>query len=39
MKDGKVDRFIDKLIPLGAVLRYSGEFVTARACMAFARCP
>ena len=31
MKDGKVDRFIDELIRLAAVLGYSGEFVKDRA--------
>jgi len=33
MKDGKVDRFIDELIRLAAVLGYSGEFVKDRARM------
>jgi len=33
MKDRKVDRFIDKLIRLAAVLGYSGEFVKDRARM------
>jgi len=33
MKDGKVDRFINKHIRLAAVLGYSGEFVKDRARM------
>jgi len=33
MKDGKVDRFINELIRLAAVLGYSGEFVNDRAHM------
>jgi len=33
MKDGKVDRCIDELIRLAAVLGYSGEFVKDRARM------
>jgi len=33
MKDGKVDRFINKLIRLAAVLGYSWEFMKDRACM------
>jgi len=31
MKDGKVDRFINELIRLAAVIRYSGKFVQDRA--------
>jgi len=34
MKDRKVDRFINELIRLAAVLGYSGEFVKDRARMA-----
>ena len=33
MKEGKVDRFIDELIRLAAVLGYSGKFVKDRARM------
>jgi len=33
MKDGKLNRFIDELIPLAAVLGYSGELVKDRARM------
>jgi len=33
MEDRKVDRFIDELIRLAAVLGYSGEFVKDRAHM------
>jgi len=33
MKDGKVNRFIDELFRLAAVLGYSGEFVKDWACM------